>query len=324
MRALIVDGLNGPRDWAVRDVATPEAGPAQVVVEVQAASVDFVDTLVATGKYQLPVPPPFTPGNNLAGVVVEVGPACTRFQVGDRVHGMAFTGAFAQLAVVAEDQLRPTPAGLAPELACLTGVPLRTAYDSLVTTARLQEGESLVVLGASGAVGSLAIRVGKALGARVVACASSREKLQFCHDLGADALISYSEPGLKDAIKEACGGGAEVVLDLVGGEYSEPALRATGYGGRFVVVGFASGGPARVPLNLVLLKGSIITGYEIADFERRQPEQAAANRDALEAMVASGDIRPPIVGRYSLDQAADAMAAVAGRDKRGITILEVA
>lgn len=323
MRAVLCTGTNGSEGLTVADVAdpTPEAG--QVIVAVRAASVDFVDTLIISGRYQVPVPRPFVPGNNVAGVVVEVGPDCSRFAVGDRVHGMAFIGAFAEKVAVAEQQLRPTPDGLDPGTACLTGAPWRTAYDSIVSRGELRAGEDLVVLGASGAVGSAAVLIGKALGARVIACASTQEKLDFCGTLGADAGVLYSAPGFKDALKAACPGGADVVLDMVGGEYSEPALRATGYGGRFVVVGFAAGAPARVPLNLPLLKGSRVIGYEIADFESREAEEAARNRDALETLLVEGTFIPPITGRMSLDTAVDAIRLVGGRDKLGATILEM-
>ncbi|MGI5271755.1 NADPH:quinone oxidoreductase family protein [Nonomuraea sp. CA-218870] len=307
----------------VEEIPEPAPGPGQVLVQVQAASVEFVDTLIARGGYQVALPVPFTPGFNAAGVVREVGPGVTRFGVGDRVHGMV-PGAFAERALAGEGQLRPTPAGLSADLACLTGTTYRTAYDALVSTARLRPGEDLVILGASGAVGSAAITIGKALGARVVACASTPGKLEFCRALGADELVEYTRPDLKQTLKDVCGGSADVVLDLVGGDFSEPALRAVGYGGRFVVVGFAAGSIPRVPLNLVLLKGSTITGYEIGDFERHHPGQARANRDELEAMFVDGRVRPPITGRYPLRDAAAAMLLVAGRDKYGMTILEMA
>jgi NADPH2:quinone reductase len=321
MKALRCEDTAGLGGLAVRAIPDPAPGPGQVVVEVKAASVDFVDTLIATGRYQIPLPVPFTPGNNLAGVVREVGPDCRRFTVGDRVHGMAFVGAFAERAAVDETRLRATPDDLPCEYACVTGSTYRTAYDALGTTAALKPGENLVILGASGAVGSAAIAIGKTLGARVIACASTAAKLGFCREQGADEAVAYTEPGFKDSLKDL--GGADVVLDLVGGDYSEPALRATGYGGRFVVVGFAAGQVPRIPLNLVLLKGCIVTGYEIAGFERRCPELATANRDALETLLATGRLIPPITGRYRLDQAIEAMRAVAGRDKYGITILDL-
>ncbi|MER7362558.1 NADPH:quinone oxidoreductase family protein [Nonomuraea wenchangensis] len=323
MRALLCTDTGDLTSLAVQEVPDPVPGPGQVLVEVRAASVDFVDTLIATGVYQIPVPVPYVPGNNVAGVVAAVGPGCSRFAVGDRVHGMAFIGAFAERVCVPEAQLRPTPAGLSPELACLTGSTYRTAYDALVSTARIEPGEDLVILGASGAVGSAAIGIGKSLGARVIACAAGAAKLEFCRDLGADELVDYSDGDLKRALKELCPKGAGVVLDMVGGAFSEPALRATGYGGRFVVVGFATGEIARVPLNLVLLKGSTVTGYEIGDFERHHPDEAEANRRALEALLTDGTLKPPITGRYRLDQAAEAMRTVAGRAKLGLTVLDL-
>ncbi|MFK4035113.1 NADPH:quinone oxidoreductase family protein [Nonomuraea wenchangensis] len=323
MRALLCTDTGDLTSLAVQEVPDPAPGPGQVLVEVRAASVDFVDTLIATGVYQIPVPVPYVPGNNVAGVVAAVGPGCSRFAVGDRVHGMAFIGAFAERVRVAEAQLRPTPAGLSPELACLTGSTYRTAYDALVSTARIEPGEDLVILGASGAVGSAAIGIGKSLGARVIACAAGAAKLEFCRDLGADELVDYSGGDLKRTLKELCPKGAGVVLDMVGGPFSEPALRATGYGGRFVVVGFATGEIARVPLNLVLLKGSIVMGYEIGDFERHHPDEAEANRRALEALLTDGTLKPPVTGRYRLDQAAEAMRTVAGRAKLGLTVLDL-
>jgi NADPH2:quinone reductase len=321
MEALLCQDTSSLDTLAVRQIPDPVAGPGQVVVEVKAATVDFVDTLIATGRYQIPLPVPFTPGTNLAGVVAEVGPGCVRFKAGDRVHGMTFSGAFAERALVSEAQLRPTPDILSFEHACVTGASYRTAYDALRSTAAVQPGENLVILGAAGAVGSAAVAIGKALGARVIACASTSAKLEFCRRMGADETVCYTDPGFKDALKAL--GGANVVLDMVGGEFSEPALRATRYGGRFVVVGFAAGQVPRIPLNLVLLKGSIVCGYEIADFERHHGAQAAANRDALEELLATGRLTPPITARYRLGQAAEAMRAVAGRDKQGITILDL-
>lgn len=321
MRAVLVESNDIPHGLALRDRPDPTAGSGQVVVAVEAASVDFVDTLIAAGKYQIPVPTPFVPGNNLAGTVIEVGDGVTRFAVGDRVHGMAFVGAYAEKVAVAEGMLRATPDGLSAEAACLTGSTYRTAYDALVTTASVQEGDDVVILGAAGAVGSAAITIAKALGARVIACASTDDKLDFCRSLGADETVRYTDDGFKETLKGLCPRGVDVVLDMVGGALSEPALRAVGYGGRFVVVGFAAGDIPKVPLNLVLLKGSNITGYEIADFERHQPEDAAANRIALEEMLATGKLTPPITGRYDLDHGVEAMTVVAGRDKLGMTVL---
>jgi NADPH2:quinone reductase len=322
MRAVVCEDLDGLDGLVLREMPDPVAGPGQVVVDVHAASVESVDTLIATGRYQLKVPVPFVPGNNLAGVVSAIGPGVNRFQLGDRVHGMAFVGAFAERVALAEAQLRPTPDGLSAEAACLTGTTYRTAYDALVSTARVATGDDVVILGAAGAVGSAAATIAKFLGARVISCASSDAKLDFCRSLGADEVIGYTDPGFKEALKSKCkASGADVVLDMVGGDLSEAALRAIGYGGRYVVIGFASGTIPKIPLNLVLLKGSTIKGYEIASFERRDSEAAATNRAALESMLATGGLTPPIRGRYPIDEAVTAMKVVSGRDKVGMTVI---
>jgi len=323
VRAVLCLDDGGLESIELREVADPTIGPDQVLVEVHAASVEFVDTLIATGLYQIKVPTPYTPGNNLAGVVLAVGENVSGFGVGDRVHGMGFVGAFAEKAAVPAAALRHTPDGLSAELACLTGATYRTAYDALVSESAgvLKDGDDVVILGASGAVGSAAITVAKALGARVVACASSEEKLEFCRSIGADETVNYSQDGFKETLKQLCPKGVDIVLDPVGGQYSEKALRAVGYGGRFVAIGFASGSIPKIPLNLVLLKGSTITGYEIGDFQRLEPETAARNRDHLEAMLAAGTIKAPITKRFSMSQAVDAIAYVGGRDKFGMTVL---
>jgi NADPH:quinone reductase len=264
MRALQCHQTGGFDALAVEDVPDPSPGSAEVLVAVAAASVNFVDTLVVAGRYQIPFAPPFIPGSDFAGTITAVGPGVTGFVVGDRVHGMSMLGAFAELVAVPERAVRRTPAGIAAEVACTLGSSARTAYDALVSVGRVKPGEDVVVLGASGAVGTAAIAIAKALGARVVACASP-DKLGLCVEMGADETIDYTSGDLKAELKRVCDGGADLVLDMVGGPASEEALRATGFGGRFVVVGFASGAVPKVPLNLVLLKGSEILGYEIAD-----------------------------------------------------------
>ncbi|MDG5485492.1 NADPH:quinone oxidoreductase family protein [Mycolicibacterium gadium] len=323
MRGLYCSSVDSLSGLSVRDLPDPVPGPGQIVVTVSTASVDYADTLIATGRYQIKVPPPFVPGNNFAGTVTETAPDVTAVAVGDRVHGMALVGAFAEKVAVDQHAVRCTPIGLSDELACLSGSGYRTAYDALVSTAFVERGENVVILGASGAVGSAAITIAKALGARVIACASTQDKLDFCRELGADVGVLYTGADFKDNLKTHCGGAADVVLDMVGGDYSEPALRATGYGGRFVVVGFAAGTVPRIPLNLVLLKGSTVKGYEIASFERHHPVQTRANREALERMLLDGRLTPPITARYDLDDAVDAVASVAGRDKFGVTVLQV-
>lgn len=323
MRALISNGGETLDDLTVGDVPDPVVPAGHVLVRVEAASVDRADVLIATGRYQITVPAPFIPGNNVAGRVVGVGADVTGFEVNDRVHGMAFVGGFAELVVLPQERVRPTPSDLSAEVACLVGAPYRTAYDALVSAAEVRLGETVVVLGASGAVGSAAVMIAKALGARVIACASTPAKLAFVTSIGADEAVLTGTGDLKDQLKALCPDGVDAVLDMVGGELSEPALRAVGYGGRFVVVGFAGGAPARIPLNLPLLKGSTVTGYEIASFERREPERAATNRHALEELLASGRVIPPITARFALDDAVEAMRYVEGRDKFGAAIIQI-
>ncbi|WP_083441798.1 NADPH:quinone oxidoreductase family protein [Nitriliruptor alkaliphilus] len=322
MRALQCHQTGGFDALAIEDVPDPSPGSGEVLVAVAAASVNFVDTLVVAGRYQIPFAPPFIPGSDFAGTVAAVGPDVTGFAVGDRVHGMSRLGAFAELVAVPEGAVRKTPADIAAEVACTLGSSARTAYDALVSVGRVKPDEDVVVLGASGAVGTAAIAIAKALGARVVACASP-DKLGLCVEMGADETIDYTKGDLKDELKRVCDGGADLVLDMVGGPASEEALRATGFGGRFVVVGFASGAVPKVPLNLVLLKGSAILGYEIADFERYRATEAEANRTALEQMAVDSRYRPAIANRFQLEDAAQAMRIVAGRDKAGATILRM-
>ncbi|MGR7002110.1 zinc-binding dehydrogenase [Yinghuangia aomiensis] len=269
------------------------------------------------------MPVPFAPGSNVAGVVAAVGPDCARFAVGDRVHGIGVRRRFRRTrARVRGAVARHRPDGLGHDLrvprpAATTGRPTTRLSPLLASAAGETPRRSL---GASGAVGSAAIgAASKAFGARVIACASSPEKLEFCRTAGADEAVPYTEPDFKDRLKAACGErGADVVLDTVGGEYAEPALRATGYGGRYVVIGFAAGEVPRVPLNLVLLKGSTILGYEIGAFQTPPPRRSRDQPRDLEAMAHR---RPPPSRRsrrrYALESAAEAMRTVAGRAKYG-------
>lgn len=322
MRALRCHETGEPAIMVVDDVPDPMPAGGEVLVEVEVAAINFVDTLMVAGRYQIPFDPPFVPGSDFAGTIKTLGPGATRFAVGDRVHGMSMLGAYAELVAVPEASLRPTPEGLSADQACALGSGMRTAYDALVSIAQIQPGENLVVLGAGGSVGTAAISIAKALGARVIACSSS-EKLPLCEEAGADDVVDYNTVDLKAELKRLAGEGVDVVLDLVGGPVSEAALRATGFGGRFVVVGFASGSIPRIPLNLVLLKGSTILGYEIVGFERHRAAEAESNRIALEQMILDGRVQPSIQNRFALEEGPAAMQTVAGRAKQGATLLQV-
>lgn len=324
MRALLcTENSNQSRQLTVGEVDRPTLDRGQVLVEVEAAAVNYVDTLIAAGRYQIPVLPPFIPGNDIAGRVVEVGSGSTRFTVGDRVHGMAFLGGFADYVAVPEARLRPTPPELTAEAASTAGSVYRTAMDALVSIAELEPGESVIVIGAAGAVGSAAIGIAKALGAQVIACASSAKKLAFCRSLGADASIDYTASDLRSELKRSCPAGADVVLDMVSGHHSEPALRSLRPGGRFVVVGFASGTIATIPLNLVLLKGVVVHGYEIGRFERERPRDAHSNRTLIEKLLVERRLSTPVTNRFDLAHAPAAMAVAGARNKCGVTALHV-
>lgn len=323
MKAVRCHDLGSLSELILEEVPDPVPGNGEVLVQVAAAAVNYADALMVLGRYQFKPPTPFTPGVDVAGIVTAVGPGCTQFAVHDRVHGLAPLGGFAEKVSVPEMLLRRTADNLPSDLAATTGSAYRTAYDALVSVAKLSALEDLVILGAAGAVGSAAIQIGKVLGARVIACASSADKLSHCTSLGADEIIDYSTEGLKQSIKTLCPNGASVVLDLVGGKATEEALRATSHGSRLIVVGFASGEIPRVPLNLVLLKGCSILGYEIISFEMNFPSEADANHTRLEDLIATGAIVPPIEARYRLVEAPLALERATSRDKRGITLLDL-
>lgn len=292
-------------------------------MRVGAAGVNYPDALIVANRYQVSAPLPFIPGSEFAGSVVAVGPAVERLRVGDRVRGGGFVGAFAELVTAAERSLAPVPDGVGFAAAAAYAVTYETAYHALVNVARVQPGEWVAVLGAAGGVGSAAVELAHLLGAKVAAAASSPAKLEVCRAMGADALIDYAQEDLKDALKSATGGGADVVIDPVGGPYSEPALRALAWGGRFVVVGFASGEIPRIPLNLVLLKGVIVRGFEL----RTLPEHAAdavAEGDRRLAELVRGGLRPYVSSVYPLADVAAALAEVAERRAVGKVVITTA
>ena len=306
----------------IEELPDPSPGVGEVLVRVGAAGVNYPDALIVANRYQVPAPLPFVPGSEFAGSVVAVGPSVERLRVGDRVRGGGFVGAFAELVVVPERSLRTVPEGVDLGAAAVYGVTYETAYHALVSVAKVQPGEWVAVLGAAGGVGSAAVELAHLLGARVVAAASSPAKLEVCRSMGADAVIDYVREDLKDALKAATGGGADVVIDPVGGAYSEPALRAMAWGGRFVVVGFASGEIPRIPLNLVLLKGVVVTSFEFRGFGEHNPEALARATADLREMLASGRIRPHIGAVYPLDKAATALEDVLERRATGKVLIQ--
>jgi NADPH:quinone reductase len=320
MRAAVVKEWGEPESVVVQDLPDPEPGPGQVLVRVQSASVNYPDVLIAANKYQVSIPTPFTPGSEWAGVVEALGEGVTAVAVGDRVTGGGFVGAFAQK-VLAPETVARIPEAASFDDAAAFSVVYGTAQSVLRSVAAVKPDEWVVVLGAAGGVGLATVDLAVALGARVLAAASSPEKLAVCAKRGAEAVVDYDRESLKDRIKEITGGGADVVIDPVGGRYAEEALRATHYGARFVTVGYASGEIPRIPLNLVLLKGVRVMGYEARTFGTNEPELMARDRKELSALFNSGRISPYVCATYGLADVAGALRHVGDRRAIGKVIL---
>lgn len=310
------DRLDLTNDWSV-----PALGPNDVRIRVKAAGLNFPDVLIIQGKYQFQPDLPFVPGGECAGVVEEVGSAVSRFKAGDSVIHIGLGNAFAAEAVVPEHQVLPMPQGLDFVEAAGVGMTYFTSYHALVQRAQIQPGETLLVLGAAGGVGSTAVELGKALGANVIAAASSEEKLALCRQLGADETINYSEESLKERIKALTGGkGVDVVYDPVGGDYAEPAIRGMAWNGRYLVVGFASGPIPEIPLNLALLKGCAIVGVFWGRFMAEEPAAQQENADTLWQWFAEGKIKPVVTDVFPIESYAEGYAAMMERRARGKVI----
>ncbi|HZU80554.1 MAG TPA: NADPH:quinone oxidoreductase family protein [Acidimicrobiales bacterium] len=323
MRAAVCRAYGPPESVTVEDVPPPTLGPGQVRVRVGTAAVNFPDVLLVAGTYQLQVPPPFVPGSELAGEVTELGSDVTSLSVGQHVFGSTLVGAFAEEAAVTATSLTPVPAGVADRLAAAFGVAHRTAYHVLRSVARLCAGEELVVLGAGGGVGLAVVQLGRILGATVTAVASSPVKLEAAAAFGATRLIDHRRGDLRTALREVLPDGADVVVDPVGGSLAEPALRALHFGGRFVTVGFASGEIPRIALNLVLLKGVQVLGFQFADFARHLPQELERNEAELLELFASGTAFPHIGASFGLGDVAGALAHVGAGRAVGKVVLEI-
>ena len=330
MKAVLCKEFGPPESLVVEDIASPEPGPGEVVLEVHAAAVNFPDVLIIQNKYQFKPPLPFSPGGEVAGVVAKLGEGVTNLKVGDRVIGSCGHGGFVEELAINAASCIPVPDAMALETASALVLTYGTSHYGLKDRANIQPGETLLVMGAAGGVGLAAVELGKAMGAKVIAAASSQEKLDICVERGADETILYpsgelsreEQKAFSDAIKEKTGGqGADVVYDPVGGSYAEPALRATNWEGRYLVIGFASGPIPHIPLNLALLKSCQIVGVFWGAFTARNPQANQANLAELMEMYKAGKISPYISGRYPLEQAADALNQMAGRKVKGKVIL---
>ena len=292
------------------------------MVEVAYAAVNFPDVLIVANAYQVSIPPPFTPGSEFAGTVAAVGEGVTDLVPGDQVFGASFHGAFAEFAIARAASMRKVPAGVGLDAAAAFWVAHATAYHALRSVADVQPGDQVVVLGAAGGVGLAAVEIATLLGAEVIAAASSEEKLAQCRERGAVHTIDYTTTDLRDGIRAVAPAGADVVIDPVGGPYAERAIRATKWGGRFVTVGYASGEIPRIPLNLVLLKGVIIKGFEIRTFSEFAPELARRDEAELSEHLAAGRLVPHISAVYPLAESAVALRQVADRHSAGKVLVD--
>ena len=322
MKALICREYGPPENLSVQDMPDLQPGPGEVVVRVRAAGVNFPDALIVQNLYQFKPTPPFSPGGETAGEVMAVGEGVQRVKVGDKVIALTIWGGFAEQVLAKQDQVIPMPEGLSFEVAGSLLLTYGTCLHGLRDRAALQPGQTVLVLGAAGGIGIATIELAKALGARVIAAASSAEKLATCRAKGADDVINYREQNLRDEVKRLTGGqGVDVVMDPVGGDYAEQALRSMAWRGRYLVVGFTDGQIPRLPLNLVLLKGCAIVGVFWGDFIRRESKAAQVDLRDLMQMLEQGKIKPLISGRYSLEQAPQAILELSQRRAQGKLIV---
>lgn len=322
MRAVLCRRHGPPESLELAELPPLDAGEGEVVVSVHAAGVNFPDTLIIENRYQLKPQLPFSPGSEVAGTVARVGKGVTGFAPGDPVLALCGWGGFAEEVAARPSALVALPAGVPMESAAVLAATYGTTYYALRDRAALQPGETLLVLGAAGGTGAAAIQLGKLMGARVIAAASTRDKLALCRRLGADETVDSSAADLRGSLKALTGGrGLDVVYDPVGGALTEAALRAMAWGGRLLVIGFASGTIPQPPLNLTLLKGCAIVGVFYGAFMEREPARNAALMQQLLAWVGEGRLQPAITTRLPLADAATALRALADRRALGKTVL---
>jgi NADPH:quinone reductase len=323
VRAAVCREYGPPESVRIEDIPPPALAAGQLRVRIGAAAVNYPDVLLVASQYQVSVPVPFVPGSEFAGTVLEAGAGAGDYAAGDRVMGTMMVGAFAQEAVVPASSVTRIPPGVDDRSAAAFSVAHRTAYHALRSFATIAPGEELIVLGAGGGVGLAAVQLGVILGATVTAVASTQAKLTAAAAQGATRLVSHRESDLRQALREALPGGGDAVIDPVGGGLAEPALRALRWGGRFVTVGYAAGAVPRVPLNLVLLKGSRIAGFQLRDFAAHAPGELRRNEAELLALLAGGRALPHIGATFPLSEAAAALRQVAGGNAIGKVVLDL-
>ena len=322
MKACLCTKFGPPSDLVIENLPDPAPSEGEVLVRVKAFALNFFDTLIIQGKYQFKPEMPFSPSAEFAGVVEATGAGVEEVKVGDRVMGYIKWGAARELVLATEDELVRLPDEVSFESAAGLAVTYGTTLHAFRDRAALQAGETVAVLGASGGVGQAAVEIAKQMGAKVIACASSPEKLSFAREIGADQTIDYSTQPLKETLKDLTDGmGADVVYDPVGGELTEQALRATGWEGRYLVVGFAAGEIPKIPLNIVMLKGCNVLGVFWGEAVVRDPEGHKENMTQLLEWVAEGKLKPHVHATYPMDQISDALTEIADRKVRGKVIV---
>jgi NADPH2:quinone reductase len=322
MHAWICDSTDGPAALQWREVPTPEPAADEVRIKVHAASLNFPDLLITQGKYQFKPPFPFVPGAEYAGIVEALGSDVQHLQVGTPVAAIAGIGGFGTHACVKAAQVMPLPPGFRLEDAAAFAFTYGTSHHALMDRGALQAGETVLVLGAAGGVGTAAVQIAKAAGARVIAAASTDEKCATCLAIGADATINYTQDNLRDALKALTGGkGPDVIYDPVGGEFAEPAFRSIAWRGRYLVIGFAAGGIPALPFNLPLLKGASVVGVFWGDFVKREPAANARSLAQLAGWYAEGKIKPVIDTLLPMSELPTAYSRLAARDIQGKLVM---
>ncbi|MDJ0608026.1 MAG: NADPH:quinone oxidoreductase family protein [Kiloniellales bacterium] len=322
MRAVVCRSWDGPAGLTLEEIDAPVPGPGEVLVAVEAAGVNFADTLMTAGKYQEKPPFPFSPGLEMAGAVAAVGAGVTRVRPGQRVMALADWGCFAEQALAREADVFPLPDGVDPAVAAGFPITYGTAHGALVWRAGLEPGETLLVHGAAGGTGLAAVEVGKALGATVIATAGGPDKLAVAEAHGADHLIDYRQEDIRERVKALTGGrGADVVFDPVGGKVFEASLRCVPWGGRLLVIGFAAGDLPQIPANIVLVKNLSVLGFYWGSYRRKAPDLVAAQFRDLFAWLQEGKLRPRVSETFDLAEAAAALELLSARKATGKVVL---
>lgn len=322
MRAVICKEWGPPESLSVEEVSSPEPGPGEIKIRIRAAGLNFPDVLMIQKKYQFQPQLPFIPGNEVAGEVMALGDGVIQFNIGDRVSAFCNLGAFAEQVIVNADAVQSMPENVSFEVAAAFSLTYGTSMHALKDRAVLQSGETILILGAAGGVGIAAIEIAKVMGARVIAAASSEERLATCRKHGADEVINYETEDLREAIKRLNENKpVDVIYDAVGGKFAEPAIRSLAWKGRYLIVGFASGEIPSIPLNLMLLKGSALMGVFWGEFAKREPNKNSDNIQQLAKWLNDGKLNPLISHKYKLEETPQAFIDLSNRKITGKAVI---